>query len=126
MEPIINPMIFYWLDIINGLDITMAILAVITGSTFIVSMICFITSRMEDNDYSQNSPSYSTILAKKWAIASGIGVFIFTVFIIAIPNENTCYKMLIAKYLTKENLTVTAENLKKAVDYIVSAIERIK
>lgn len=125
MEPIINPMIFYWLDVLNGLDITMFVLAVITGIIFGVTMMCFVSSKLDD-DECRRGVSCSTMLAKKWAIASGIGVFIFTVLTVAIPNENTCYKMLIAKYLTKENLTVTAEHLKEAVDYIVSAIERIK
>ena len=43
-----------------------------------------------------------------------------------IPSKETLISMMIAKYATKENLSMTVEGIKSAVDYIVNAMKEIK
>ena len=63
---------------------------------------------------------------KKMAVICAI---IFTISVLGavfIPTEETMLKILIAKYATHENLSITVDGIKSAVDYIINAIKEIK
>ena len=44
---------------------------------------------------------------------------------IFVPSKETCYQMMVASLITKENIEMTAEAGKEAVDYIVDSIDKL-
>ena len=55
-----------------------------------------------------------------------IASLIICAIAIFLPSKETLISMMIAKYATKENLGMTVEGIKSAVDYIMDAIKEIK
>ena len=46
--------------------------------------------------------------------------------LVFIPNKQTIIEMMIAKKATYDNVSWTIEQVKEAVDYVISAIKEIK
>ena len=53
-----------------------------------------------------------------------IGIVCAFIGILA-PSKETCYQMMVASLITKENIKMTAEAGKEAVDYIVDSIDKL-
>ena len=112
-EYIINPMWFYWvnvLDIIKDAALVIALTGGIAGSIVfgLLTMECYC-----DEDWKR---------WKKGAKALVLIVLVFTLICIFVPSKNTMYQMMIAKYATHENVSLSVEAIKSAVDYIVEKI----
>ena len=59
---------------------------------------------------------------KKWAIRSLIIFFTIMLMNGLIPSTDTAYKMLIASYITPDNLGLMKETSKEAIEYIITQI----
>lgn len=57
---------------------------------------------------------------RKWFIACIVCVL----GIVAIPSEETMYKMLVAKYVTYENVDKASKTIKEGVDYIFEKLDK--
>lgn len=55
-----------------------------------------------------------------------IPLIITAVLIIFIPDKDTCYKMLLAKAITYENINSGKEVVKDSIDYLANKIIEIK
>ena len=115
MNYIINPSWFYWVHVVNGLQILLGIFA---GILVLVAFICFITAYDEYGDNKSKWEMRGTICT--------VTAVIFGVALIFIPSKSTLIEMQIAKFATYENAEWTIDKIKEAVDYIVSAIQNIK
>lgn len=113
MNYIINPSWFYWANVLTALNIVCYVLAIISG---IILAIVIIGSTIDlcFDDF------------KKMAVICAIVFTISVLGAIFIPTEETMLKIMIAKYATKENLNITVDGIKSAVDYIVNAMKEIK
>lgn len=109
MTPIINPWIFYLVDVISNLKImclfTLAILGVI-----LLLIVC--------DEYA--SEEKLNRLFKKWFIVT-IVFFAFTLFL---PSKKTCYQMMVASQVTEENIKSAEDVIKDSVDYIFEKIDK--
>ena len=106
-EYIISPMWFYWvsvLDNIKGLLITVSILGCC------VIAVAFGIGWATDADLKKMGKK-----SIKWLVACAVCLVVACL----IPSEATMYRMMIAKYATHENMTLSVEAIKSAVDYIV-------
>ncbi|MFR7590240.1 MAG: hypothetical protein ACLUVC_02260 [Longibaculum sp.] len=101
---IINPWIFYWINILDNISIFCIIAALISVCIIIVDII----ERYE---------------SRKICIICGIVLTICTLFIIFIPSKETMYAMLIADNVTYENVDYATNAIKDGVDYIFEKIE---
>ena len=120
MNYIINPAVFYWMSVLEGLKLITVIFFLI-GCAAVVSTF-IIWSVNADCDF--DDPD-----AKRWFKFFKISIAITAVIaivLIAIPSKNTMIQMLVAKCATYDNANLTVESLKSAVDYIVEAIKSIK
>ena len=63
---------------------------------------------------------------KKATIVFAIISLMTLIISLFIPSKETLISMMIAKYATKENLSMTVEGIKSAVDYIVNTMKEIK
>ena len=108
MEPIINPMFFYFVDAIQNIW-TVGLLT----STLGVAYVC---ARKMSSIIDEKQP-YKTPKSLIAAIVAGI---VLTVFI---PSQETLYKMAIAKFVTRDNVAYVAELVSDTTDNVANGIK---
>ena len=115
---IINPWIFYLIDVLNGLRDVSVVAIFMTIIMLICIGIAIAWFKSEDSFY-HSGDNASTVKAliqvlKKLSIVLCITTSVFVVT----PSEETMYKMLVAQYVTYENVDKATESIKEGVDYI--------
>lgn len=135
MNYIINPNWFYWLQVINGLKVAFEIIAGIAIFTVavlaVLALINYFTGkdyrdRVDENGKPTDSDWLSFLAMRKATIIFTIIAMVSLIISIFIPSKETLISIIVAKYATKENLGMTVEGIKSAVDYIMNAIKEIK
>lgn len=127
MDYIINPMWFYWLQVVDGLNGCMFAACVIVGIAFAVSLCWYITARFpDDREFDELGKVHYVRLGKKFSIGFGVAFFILMIAAILIPSKETLVSMMIAKFATYNNAQLTVDTIKSAVDYIVKAVQAAK
>lgn len=135
MNYIINPSWFYWLQVINGLNVAFEIIAGIAIFAAIVLAVLTLINYFSGKDFRNRVDEFgkptdsdwlSFLSMRKVAIIFVIITIVSLIISIFIPNEETLISMMIAKYATKENLSITVDGIKSAVDYIVNIIKELK
>ena len=116
--PIINPWIFYLIDVLNGLKEVSVVVIFMTIIMLICIGIAIAWFRSEDSFY-RREDNASTIKAlirvlKRLSIVVCVATSVFVVT----PSEETMYKMMVAQYVTYENVDKATESIKEGVDYI--------
>ena len=102
---IISPFVFYLISMLGKL------LCVSTFFLFASAMLAFISFCCENKEVL----NYSIIS------------FLISLFLLVfIPDRDTCYKMLLAKAITYENINSGKEVVKYSIDYLVNKIIDIK
>lgn len=115
-EPIINPWIFYFIDLSTHITVTSIFLAILS---IILTIVCFVAY---NETHDQETKDTASMCVKNL----GIAFIIFLVLATFIPSRETCYKMLIASNITKENITTTGEAINEVLDKAVEKIIRIQ
>ena len=116
MTPIINPIWFYLIDIIESADNLFFILSVLSAIATIVMLIIIVT---EEED-PETAPGIFKLTKK-----------IFIVYITSIilsvltPTPDTCYKMMAASMVTPDNIAAVGETATDIVDYIVESVDTL-
>ena len=106
---IINPMLFYWIGVV---DVVKGIAAVATMISGVGIFIGFLTSLDFDEGWKAVK-----LFALTFVISGLIALFV--------PSQDTLLYMQIAKMATVENAELTIDAVKSAVEYIVTAAENI-
>ncbi|WP_293662959.1 hypothetical protein [uncultured Phascolarctobacterium sp.] len=116
-EPIIDPMVFYWIDLVEKLQLT-PICVVMLGLllTFFLSLY-FIEADLSTKQENKIQKIVITIFSVLF-IATSLLAFLA-------PSKDTMYKMLIAKQVTPHNLQVTGETVDKALDKVAEKIIKV-
>ena len=117
MNYIVDPSWVYWLDVSDTLKIVCIILGIlgVVGAAIAIPLACIDAYDKED---------YKGIM--KWAVPL---VFVAALSVLAgifIPSKQTLIGMKVAELATKENVTLTAQQLKEIVDYIINALKELK
>lgn len=113
---IINPWIFYIIDVLSTLkrlSLTV-ILIMLFGSIGLGTYITFIKSCYCYDEEDRRLTTKLTKILKKVLIVLCIITGVYTVT----PSEETMYKMLVAQNVTYENVDKATEAIKDGVDYI--------
>lgn len=115
---IINPWIFYLIEVLKGLKEVSAVAIFMTIIMLICIGIATLWLRSEDSFY-RGDKNASTIKAciRAFKKLSIVACIITSVYIVT-PSEETMYKMLVARYVTYENVDKATESIKEGVDYI--------
>lgn len=120
MEPIINPLWFYLISIVDNLQIVVGIILILSGIALaIVSFIMFFEygeSYLNEQE-KQTYFKYLKIMLK--IIIPCITITIFT------PNSDTIYKMIIADNVTPHNIEVVGDTIEGGIDYIFEKINSL-
>lgn len=113
---IINPWIFYLIDVLSSLKGISSIIAAVV--LFGMAALGLVTAVAKSECcYDEDSARFvasSIKLFKKLLIVLCVSTGVYTVT----PSEETMYKMLVAQYVTYENVDKATETIKDGVDYI--------
>lgn len=110
MTPIINPLLFYLIDVISNLKIMCCIFPLAILGGFIIWIAC-------DEDASEEKLNR---LFKKWFIVT----IVFLAFTLFLPSKKTCYQMMVSSQVTEENIKSAEDVIKDSVDYIFEKINK--
>ena len=104
---IINPMWFYWLNVVNGMSIVAFTIAILAG----VACIFFVIEWFIEGELTDESK-------KRLKICGGIciGGMLLAVFI---PSESTLIKMKLAEFATEENAEALLKAIQDGTKYIL-------
>lgn len=122
MTYIINPMWFYWMQLVASAKTVFSVLFGVSV-VFLIVMIGTLMSELSDYYDPEDEDTKRIIKWTKWV---AFLCLLLAVILIAIPSKDTLIEMQIAKYATVENANWTIETIKSAVDYIVEAIKSMK
>lgn len=111
---IINPMWFYWVNLLDALHITLIVIGII--GIVVSATFAFITYGIDDDDMVKTSKRFFKFIP--WFTAA------FVIGLL-IPPKEVIYQMMVARYISEENLTLSVDAVKNAVDYIVQAFKGI-
>lgn len=120
MDYIINPMWFYWINVVSTIKVILILLeigTIIALSFGVVGYCLTYKDNLSDGEFE----------ASKKLIRISLPMAIVTaILLIFIPGKQTMIEMQIARYATTENAEWTVETIKSAVDYIVESMQKLK
>ena len=123
MTPIINPMWFYWIGVVDGIKNFLGEGVLITGTLLFFAIgayFWFITEK-----YYTESDEYQLglTLVKKYSTRSVILILLLLIIGLFIPSQATIIQMMAASYTTSDNLETASEVIKETVDYMFDKFE---
>ena len=117
MTPVINPWVFYFMEMSTGLDVFCGVFGTICAVVFVVSIIlyfCFVN----DGDMADEVKVIKQIL-KTVGWAAGVLLFIGMI----VPCQDTIIKMLIAENVTYEGVEVVANTVETVYNDIMELVK---
>jgi len=121
---VINPQVFYWINVLSILQTVIAIIGGVLVTAFICLVAGWIYNASEAKNGYEDNEVYMKV-CKTWAIVTGIVGFVLITASIFIPGRTTSIEILIAKTATFDNVNWSVQQVKDVVDYIVHAIKGI-
>lgn len=122
---IINPWIFYVINILVSLEDLLFMIDCIL-IFLIIGLVCvFILVKEESDDIVGDVPEkyikrYDRYIS--WIKNSVIAFFICAIIVALIPTQETMYTMLVSSYVTTDNIETVSDVIQDSVDYIFEKI----
>ena len=120
MEPIIAPSTFYWFEIISNLKIFLSILFGFSCVGLVFCIVSFIAILVEEE-----LETHTEKIIKKLCKFCTIITSIFGLLFIFIPSKETLMTMIVAKYVTPDNITAVGGTIEESVSSIATEIIRV-
>lgn len=117
MEPLINPWVFYYIEVLDRVSTGIAI-----GMFACVAVATFSGMDYYDFDATETTKRRS----KKMIKAAVILFLFFGLAQILIPGKRTMYQMLAARYVTAENIEAVQNNVVDFVGRIADGLAKVK
>ena len=122
---IINPQVFYWINVLGIMQTVLAIFGAINIGITIGFIIAWIYNNVEYNAYRCVVNKRYAAICKKVSIITGLIGTIMIALSIFIPGKTTSIEMLVAKTATFDNVNWTVQQVKEVVDYIIKALQSV-
>ena len=113
MSQIISPWIFYLINVMQNLSTALEYLLLILIVWFAFKIIAILWEHSFEE----------FILYAKNVWQTLILICVVSVMMIIIPSEETMYTMLVANYVTYDNVEKATDAIKDSVDYIFDKID---
>ena len=120
MQPIISPSIFYWFEIISNLKILLSILFGLSCVGLVFCIVSFIAMLVEEE-----LETHTGKIIKKLCKFCTIITSIFGLLSIFTPSKETLMTMIVAKYVTPDNITAVGGTIEESVSSIATDIVQI-
>lgn len=117
MKPIINPWLFYLVDVIDNFKLACLVLLLIIAIGFGATVLIEVGGAADELELDE-AKVIKTL--KKMVVA---GVLLIT-FDMLLPSKKTCYQMMVASQVTEENIKSAEDVIKDSVDYIFEKINK--
>ena len=114
MKPIINPLWFYLIDTITSLKV----IVVALGLLLLLALIFISMLSSYTNDEFLN---FWKTKGKKGLLP----ILFLIIFGCLIPGTETAYKMLIASFVTPDNVAAAGDSIYNIVDYIIESVDKL-
>ena len=121
MNSIISPWVFYWISVSKGIKVVLCIV----GFILLVAFLALCIATVFDADkysFKDEDVIHEVKLTIKVAIAS----LIVAVLCCAVPDSNTCYKMLAANMFTQDNINSATDYVTDVIDYAVDKVKELQ
>ena len=112
MKPIINPWLFYLVDMIGSFQIL----------SILIVLLIIISFAIEILKYDEDIDELDKVKVIKTFKKKGIVIALLITFAIFLPSKDTCYKMMVASQITDTNIQKAEDVIKDSVDYIFEKI----
>lgn len=125
MTYIINPFYFYIINVLSSLDIIMTFALFAAGIASVILGFWYLSltySEDDDCEYVQKDRAR----VKRYFIRVLSLTFAIALVSALLPNRETLYQILVAKYATTENAQWSVDAIKSVVDYIVQSIKSLR
>lgn len=121
MKPIINPVAIYVINLMGSLRVGLIVGAVIFA---ILTIFCAINymDMSEGNSEECKKSAKDFFRSSKRFLVCFVLTFILVIFV---PSKDTCVEMLVASYVTPDNIDAGVEKTKESIDYIVEKIKEV-
>ena len=120
MQPIISPSIFYWFEIISNVKIFLSILFGLTCVGLVFCIVSVIAMLVEEE-----LETHTGKIIKKLCKFCIIITSIFGLLFIFTPSKETLMTMIVAKYVTPNNITAVGGTIEESVSSIAAEIIRV-
>lgn len=119
MDYIINPSWFYWIEVANAVKTcSFVAAAILLFASIVLAVASHIDDDFMEHEDAKKKRKVMAVCLVALALFSAVGIFV--------PSKQTLIEMMIAKKATYDNVSWTLEQVKEAVDYVISAIKEIK
>lgn len=112
MKPIINPWLFYLVDVIGSFRALSILIVLLILISFVIAIV----------EYDDVMDEVDEVKAIKTIKKKVIVIALLITFAIFLPSKETCYKMMIASQITDNNIQNAEDVIKDSVDYIFEKI----
>ena len=112
MTPIINPWLFYLVDMIGSFQIL----------SILIVLLIIISFAIEILKYDEAMDELDEVKVIKTLKKKVIVIALLITFAIFLPSKDTCYKMMVASHITDTNIQKAEYVIKDSVDYIFEKI----
>ena len=147
---IIDPSVFYWMNVLSIVQTVCAVFGatiLIGGISLVIYYIYQMQSLSEPEKPEEPSKHYSeyeydrdvkryeehmrryekdllkTKQIRSWSVVTMVVGFVMVLMAIFIPSKQTIIEMLVARAATFDNVDWTVAQVKEIIDYIVSALK---
>ena len=107
MEPIINPWIFYFMNLADGFR----------GAGYVITIIAFAVGVISLVAYNIDEGGLMPWKYLKWFVIAFVAGGAMSILI---PSQETITKMLVASFITPDNVELGVEGVKAIFDYIIT------
>lgn len=130
MSPIISPWWFYFIDVLGEIKSiftfeklgALLFIGIVILILFYVAMLFMV----DCTDFDENKAESLFIKSIKLSKKIGIIFAVCTLITTFIPKEETMYKMMVANFVTYENVEYATEAIEDGVDYIMDKLDKDK
>lgn len=125
--PIINPWVIYLINVCDNLKSLFATIIFVAIVVAILLGVYWVFMKYDGDMYydEEDVRDMQGKAVKGFKIAI-IALACSSILVTALPNEKTCYTMLVTSQLTEENIHNVGNNAKEVVDYIFEKIQEVQ
>jgi hypothetical protein len=115
--PIINPMYLYLIEVLHNLDVlNQAVFVILSIITFMLIVV-----------YPEGVTNGDDKIIKKYMCICGVVWLLSLIIYVFVPTKDAMYKMLIASYVTTDNIQIVNDAIKTNLqDYLNMLGETVK
>lgn len=120
---IINPSVFYWIQILSNLEIITTIFGIFLTLGAIIVAGAWAYNYFEFIEYESDSYKRYYMFCRRLTFMLGIPGILCILAAVFLPDAQTSVEMLVARTATYDNVSWTVDQVKEVIDYIVKALQ---